>query len=144
MSIKDLYTSGFIKRNNGHFAAIVRVALSDGEIVDSEKEFLDRIARKLSISESEYEAILENPTAYPINPPTTYNRRLERLFDLVRMVYVDLDIKESQISVLERIAVGLGFAPANATYVVHKALALIGDGVDDLDTFSDEIKNMNR
>lgn len=144
MSIKDLYTSGFIKRNNGHFAAIVRVALSDGEIVPSEKEFLDRLARKLTISEAEYAEILENPTAYPINPPTTYNRRLERLFDLVRMVYVDLDIKENQIAVLERIAVGLGFAPANVTYVIHKALALIADGVDDVDTFSDEIKNMNR
>lgn len=144
MSIKDLYTSGFIKRNNGHFAAIVRVALSDGEIVASEKAFLDRLARKLSIEEEEYAEILENPTAYPINPPTTYNRRLERLFDLVRMVYVDLDIKESQIAVLERIAIGLGFAPANVNYVVQKALDLIAAGVNDVDTFSDEIKNMNR
>lgn len=144
MSFKDLYTSGFIKRNNGHFAAIVRVALSDGEIVDAEKQFLDRVARKLSITESEYAEILENPTAYAINPPTTYNRRLERLFDLVRMVCADLDVKDSQIKVLERIAVGLGFAPANVTYVVHKALALVAEGVDDLDTFSDEIKNMNR
>lgn len=144
MSIKDLYTSGFIKRNNGHFAAIVRVALSDGDIVDAEKQFLDRVARKLSINESEYTDILDNPTNYPINPPTTYNRRLERLFDLVRMVYADLDVKDSQITVLERIAVGLGFAPANVTYVVHKALALVAEGVDDLDTFSDEIKNMNR
>lgn len=144
MSIKDLYTSGFIKRNNGHFAAIVRVALSDGDIVEAEKQFLDRLARKLTISESEYANILENPTAYPINPPTTYNRRLERLFDLVRMVYADLEVKDAQISVLERIAVGLGFAPANVTYVIQKALALVAEGVDDLDTFSDEIKNMNR
>lgn len=144
MSIKDLYTSGFIKRNHGHFAAIVRVALSDGEIVEEERQFLDRLANRLSIGEVEYANILENPTNYPINPPTTYNRRLERLFDLVRIVYVDLDIKENQIKVLERIAVGLGFAPANVAYVVHKALALVGDGVDDLDTFTDEIKNMNR
>ena len=94
MSIKDLYTSGFVKRNHGHFAAIVRVALSDGEIVEQEQEFLDKLANRLSITEDEYGEILKNPTNYPINPPTTYNRRLERLFDLVRMVYVDLDVKE--------------------------------------------------
>ena len=144
MSIKDLYSSGFVSRNQGHFAAIVRVALSDGKIVEEEKLFLQRLAKKLSIGEVAYAEILEDPTNYPINPPTTYNRRLERLFDLVRIVYVDLDIKEKQITMLERIGVGLGFAPSNVEYIVRKALQLIGDGVVDVDTFSDEIKNMNR
>ena len=144
MSIKDLYSSGFVSRNQGHFAAIVRVALSDGKIVEEEKLFLQRLAKKLSIGEVAYAEILEDPTNYPINPPTTYNRRLERLFDLVRIVYVDLDIKEKQITMLERIGVGLGFAPSNVEYIVRKALQLIGDGVLDVDTFSDEIKNMNR
>jgi hypothetical protein len=144
MSIKDLYSSGFVSRNQGHFAAIVRVALSDGKIVEEEELFLQRLAKKLSIGEVAYAEILEDPTNYPINPPTTYNRRLERLFDLVRIVYVDLDIKEKQITMLERIGVGLGFAPSNVEYIVRKALQLIGDGVLDVDTFSDEIKNMNR
>lgn len=144
MSIKDLYTSGFRDRNRGHFAAIVRVALSDGEIVDEERAFLERLARKLDITEMEYNKVLEDPKAYPINPPTTYNRRLERLFDLTRMVFVDMDVKEGQIAVLKRIAIGLGFSPENADYVVHKALALVADGVDDVDDFSAEIKNMNR
>ncbi len=144
MSIKDLYSSGFVARNQGHFAAIVRVALSDGKIVEEEKLFLKRLAKKLSIDEVTYNEILANPTNYPINPPTTYNRRLERLFDLVRMVYVDLEIKEKQISMLERIAIGLGFAPSNVEFIVQKALQLIGDGVLDVDTFSEEIKNMNR
>jgi len=144
MSIKDLYSSGFVARNQGHFAAIVRVALSDGKIVEVEKKFLQRLAKKLNIGEVAYNEILEDPTNYPINPPTTYNRRLERLFDLVRIVYVDLDIKEKQITMLERIGVGLGFAPSNVEYIVRKALQLIGDGVIDVDTFSEEIKNMNR
>ncbi len=144
MSIKDLYTSGFVARNQGHFAAIVRVALSDGKIVEEEQLFLQRLAKKLSIGEVAYAEILENPTNYPINPPTTYNRRLERLFDLVRIVYVDLEIKEKQITMLERIGVGLGFAPSNVEFIVQKALQLIGEGVLDVDTFSEEIKNMNR
>ena len=41
MSIKDLYSSGFVARNQGHFAAIVRVALSDGKIVKEEQLFLE-------------------------------------------------------------------------------------------------------
>jgi len=144
MSIKDLYTSGFVTRNYGHFASIVRVALSDGEISKEEKEFLDRLARKLSISEPEYAKILENPTGYSINPPTTYNRRLERLFDLVRIVYTDLDCDEKQVKMLHRIAIGLGFDPANVKYIIDKALTLVKEGVNYLDDFIQEMKNMNR
>jgi hypothetical protein len=43
MSISDLFDSGFKKRNEDHFAAIVRVAMSDGVINDAEKAFLDRL-----------------------------------------------------------------------------------------------------
>ena len=60
MSFSDLFDSGFKKRNEDHFAAIVRVAMSDGTISESEKDFLDRLARNLSISESDYALILKD------------------------------------------------------------------------------------
>ena len=69
MSFSDLFDSEFKNRNKGHFSAIVRVALSDGELPPEEKEFLDKLAIRLEISQAEYEEILENPSKYPINPP---------------------------------------------------------------------------
>jgi len=47
MSILELFDSGFKKRNEDHFAAIVRVAMDDGIISKQEKEFIDRLARNL-------------------------------------------------------------------------------------------------
>ena len=143
MSISDLYSSGFRDRNKGHFAAIVRVALSDGIITDDEKAFLDRLAGNLDISDSEYENILENPMEYPINPPTFYNARLERLFDLTQMVFADNELGERQQAMLERLAVGLGFTPGNVKYVVSKALELVKQGIDS-NSFKEEIRFMNR
>ena len=102
MSISDLFDSGFKKRNEDHFAAIVRVAMDDGVISDEEKAFLDRLARNLDISEDDYKLIL-----------------------------------------LRKIGIGLGFSPDNVKYVVDKALTLVSNGVD-LDTFIEEIRNMNR
>lgn len=144
MSFSDLFDSGFKKRNEDHFAAIVRVAMADGVISDAEKEFLDRLARNLDISLVDYELILKDYKSHPINPPTTYDRRLERLFDLSRMVYADHIKAEEQVILLEKIAIGLGFKPENAKYVVDKALNLIEAGEDDVDAFSDAIKHMSR
>lgn len=143
MSFLDLFDSGFKQRNEDHFAAIVRVAMDDGIITDEEKAFLDRLARNLDISEDSYKQILKDYKSHPINPPTSYDRRLERLYDLARMVYVDHIKGEHEEFVLRKIAVGLGFSPDNVRYVVDKALTLVSNGVD-LDTFTEEIKNMNR
>ncbi|MRI00766.1 TerB family tellurite resistance protein [Kriegella sp. EG-1] len=143
MSISDLFDSGFRRRNQDHFAAIVRVAMSDGIITIDERAFLDRLARKLDVSEDDYAKILKDYASHPINPPTSYDRRLERLFDLTRMVYADHELGEKQVSMLERMGVGLGFNPINVSYVVDKALKLVSAGVDE-DNFIDEIKNMNR
>ncbi|WP_420570826.1 TerB family tellurite resistance protein [Kordia sp.] len=143
MSISDLYSSGFRKRNQDHFAAIVRVAMSDDVISEEEKAFLDRMARNLDVSEDDYKEILKDYKSHPINPPIMYNERLERLYDLSRMVYADHELGPKQTVILERLGIGLGFSPENVAYVVHKALMLVSKGVD-VDDFKDEIKNMNR
>ncbi|MFL0353066.1 fructose 1,6-bisphosphatase [Xanthomarina sp. GH4-25] len=143
MSFLDLFDSGFKQRNEDHFAAIVRVAMDDGIITDEEKAFLDRLARNLDIGEDTYKEILKDYKSHPINPPVSYDRRLERLYDLSRMVHVDHIKGDTEVLVLKKIAVGLGFTPDNVKYVVDKALTLVSNGVD-LDTFTEEIKNMNR
>jgi uncharacterized tellurite resistance protein B-like protein len=143
MSFLDLFDSGFKQRNEDHFAAIVRVAMDDGIITDEEKAFLDRLARNLDISDEQYKLILKDYQSHPINPPTSYDRRLERLYDLARMVYVDHIKSDHEEMILRKIAVGLGFSTDNVKYVVDKALTLVSNGVD-LDTFTEEIRNMNK
>ena len=143
MSISDLFDSGFKQRNEDHFAAIVRVAMDDGYISDDEKAFLDRLARNLDISELDYKIILKDYKSHPINPPTSYDRRLERLYDLARMVAVDHINHDSKMALLRKIGVGLGFRSVNVKYIVDKALTVVSNGVD-LDTFVEEMKEMNK
>ena len=143
MSISDLYDSGFRKRNNDHFAAIVRVAMSDDVITDTEKEFLDRLARNLDISDADYKTILKDYKSHPINPPVSYDNRLERLFDLTRMVWADGVKEDAQVSLLRKFCVGLGFHAVNVKYVTDKALELIRNNAD-LEEFKYGIKNMNQ
>jgi uncharacterized tellurite resistance protein B-like protein len=143
MSFSDLFDSEFKTRNKGHFASIVRVAISDGDLSQEEKEFLDKLAVRLEISKAEYEEILENPKKFPINPPYSYAHRLERLYDLARMVYVDHVLGPKQKEVLTKFSLALGFTPGNINYIVDKALSLLVIGVD-LDTFVYEMTHMNK
>jgi uncharacterized tellurite resistance protein B-like protein len=143
MSFSDLFDSGFKNRNKGHFSAIVRVAISDGSLSDEERLFIDRLANNLEISKEEYEEIMENPLKYPINPPYLYIHRLERLYDLARMVYTDHVLGPKQKEILIKFALALGFTPGNVNYIVDKALSLLILHVD-LDTFLFEMQHMNK
>ncbi len=143
MSFSDLFDSEFKSRNKGHFSAIVRVAFSDGIVSPVEKAFLDKLAAKLEISDAEYEEILENPLKYPINPPYSHSQRLERLYDLARMVNVDHHLGESKMNLLKKFCLALGFTPGNVNYIVDKALVLV-EAKADLDTFVYEMQHMNK
>ena len=143
MSISDLFDSGFKNRNKGHFSAIVRVAMENGHLSAEERHFLDKLAKELEISADEYKEILENPLRYPINPPYLHVHRLERLYDLSRMVYADHVLGPKQKEILTRFALALGFTPGNVHYIVDKALSLLVLNVD-LDTFLYEMQHMNK
>ena len=143
MSFSDLFDSEFKTRNKGHFSAIVRVAIADGNLSFEEKQFLDKLKSRLEISDAEYEEILENPSKYPINPPYLHSQRLERLFDLSRMVYADHILGPKQKEILTKFALALGFTSGNVSIIVDKAFSLLILNVD-ADTFLYEMQHMNK
>ena len=130
MSISDIYSSGFKKRNRDHFAAIVQIAQADGTVTDEEQKFLDRMAINLEIEDEEYQKILSNSSNYNVNPPANEERRLERLFDLTRIIYADYIADDNEKELLNRLVIGLGFTE-NSNEVVTKALNFVSEGKDE-------------
>lgn len=130
MSFTDLFDSGEHRRNLGHFAAIANMATVDGEIGPEEEKLLKRFGVKLNIDESEYAEVLANPTKFPINPPNTTDKRLERLHDLFRMIYVDHGIDDHERFLIEKYAIGLGFSADLAAKVIKRSIQIFSGGVD--------------
>ncbi len=131
MSFSNLYSSGFKQRNRDHFASIVRVALSDGVISKEEEAFINRTAINLEIEEQEVETIKANLDNYPINPPSTEQRRLERLYDLSRMVFADQIADEAEKKIMNRLIIGLGFPHEEVEDIINQSFEQIQKGSDE-------------
>ena len=129
MSFTDLFESGEHSRNLGHFASIANLASIDGAINAEEEKMLKRFARKLDIEEAEYEAVLKNPTQYPINPPNDAERRLERIHDLFEMIFADHDIDDHERFLIERYAIGLGYTAEIAQDLIKRSIAIYSGGL---------------
>ena len=130
MSFSDLYTPGFKSRNRDHFAAIIRIAQADGIISKEEESFINRTAVNLEIEDSEVIKIKANIDSYPINPPATEQSRLERLYDLSRMVFADNIADDAEKNLLKRLIIGLGFAVDKVDQVIEKSFLEISKGSD--------------
>jgi len=143
MGISDFNLSGEQKRNIEHFASIVRLALADEVISENEEKLLKRLAKRFHILDEKYKAILENPQDYPLHTPHNYDKRIERLYDLGKMIYADGEVDGDEAKVLRRICIGLGFPTDNAEKVADEAIHLILND-NDIEEFSKAIKYVNR
>lgn len=143
MSISDLYSSEAHKNNLSHFANIVKLALADEKLDDSEKQLLEKLAKTFQIGEEKYQDILRNADNYAIRPPNSYDERIERLFKLTKMIFADDEVTGSEMIVLRRVAIGLGFSTANAEKVCDEAVHLVLNE-NDFEEFTEAIKAVNK
>ncbi|MBU2948614.1 TerB family tellurite resistance protein [Zobellia uliginosa] len=130
MAIADLYTSGEHRRNLAHFAAIATLASVDGEISSEEKRMLDRFAATFDITESEYKEVMKKENKYPIDPPHTSEKRLERIYDLFRIIFSDHYIDDEEMVLLKKYAIGLGFSGEQADKIIEKSVAIFSGRID--------------
>ncbi|WP_405379911.1 TerB family tellurite resistance protein [Maribacter sp. LLG6340-A2] len=130
MSFADLYTSGEHRRNLAHFAALATLASIDGEISAEEKALLDRFASKLDITKAEYEEVLKKENKYPIDSTPDSEKRLERLYDLFRIIYSDHTIDDEEMILIKKYAIGLGFTGEKADKVIERSIAIFGGRIN--------------
>ena len=130
MSFVDLYSSGEHRRNLAHFSSIASLAAIDGEVNPQEKVLLDRFARKLDITDTEYAEVLSSDNKYPINPPTTSEERLERLYDLFRIIFADHGIDEEEMILINKYAIGLGYSSETAAKLIKRSVEIFGGRLD--------------
>ena len=142
MSISDLYPTGLHEQNLAHFASLIRIALHDGKINAKERLLLERLSLRLDISINEFNEILKNPSKYPMVSPVSYDERLEHLFDLTKMLFLDRNPTIDKTSLMGRIAVELGFPAENVRLIVKESIDFFIKEPD-ADDFKKIIKKAN-
>lgn len=111
MSIGHLFESGEQARQKGHFLNLVMLARVDGVISRQENILLDRVARRLSLTEEQVKEIMDHPEDYPMIPPVTREERYERFIQLIQLLVADGQSDKEEEAMVKRFGVELGFTP---------------------------------
>lgn len=130
MPILDLYNHSEKRRNLAHFAAIATLAAVDGEVNSQEMVLLRSFAHKLDISEKEFKEVMKKSNKYPIDPQNSSEKRLERLFDLFKIIFADNDFDNDEMVLLKKYAIGLGYTSEKADRIIEKSIAIFRGRID--------------
>ena len=122
MSFIDLYNHSEHRRNLAHFAAIATLATVDGELNPAEFTLLNQFAEKLDITEEEYKEVIKNSNKYPIDPPSSSEKRLERLYDLSRIIFADHVIDTGEMVLIKKYAIGMGYSHEDADKIISRSV----------------------
>ncbi|MFD0963790.1 tellurite resistance TerB family protein [Pseudofulvibacter geojedonensis] len=121
MSIIDLFESSEHRNNMAHFAAIYNLAISDGEVNESEKRIILKFKDKLDITDDEYYQIAEEPNKYPIIPQSNLDNRLERILDFFKIIFSDHQLDSPERNLVLRYAIQLGYSETVAKDLISKS-----------------------
>lgn len=130
MPILDLYNHSEKRRNLAHFASIATLAAVDGEVNAQELNLLENFAHKLDISEAEFKEVMKKTNKYPIAPQNSSEERLERLFDLFKIIFADNEVEDNEMVLLKKYAIGLGYPSEKADRIIEKSIAIFRGRID--------------
>ncbi len=130
MSIKDLYNSNSSNNNLAHFGSLASLAAVDGKIGDDEMAVLKQFAHKLQITDAEFKEVMKQENKYPINHQVSYEKRLERFYDLMKIIIADHEVNDHEMVLLKRYAIGLGFPNDKADKLIEKSVAIFTGKID--------------
>lgn len=133
----DLYIDH--KKKLEHLSDLVMLSMADNIISHGEQLFLDNHANFLGIKTEEYYDVLLNPEKYQFNIPLTQKERIEQLFYLANFSFSDGEILGDEVSIMEKIAIDLGFDRVRIDKLIRKAVHLAINQYT-LEKFSKKIK----
>ena len=104
MGLFSVFNKNEDDKNRSHIKNLLEVAISDGELDESELKLIISIAGKFDITEKEVLDMKENRDDITFTPPSSFSSKVKLMEDLVRVLLADKKIEEEEIKICKDLA----------------------------------------
>jgi hypothetical protein len=141
MSYLELFDADHKKQNKGYFIQLINVALADGVISPKEEKLLYRLGHKLGFVDEEIHKLIENPGKSVYNPPYELSKRMEQIYEIVRIIAADEQITKEERHIASCMAVASGFDTNESEKVIDLVIKGIHEDKDEEEILKDYLKS---
>ena len=97
---------------------LINMVMADGKINVSEVEFIQKIAKRMDISNKDVIALFENPQ--PSQPLFSEVQRITHFYKLMLVMNVDNETHEKELVALKNFGLKMGIRPAVSDQILIK------------------------
>lgn len=123
------------KQHIDYFVQLIRIALADDIITDSEMELLHRMGKKLGFTEPEITNIIETTGKSDFIAPYELSARFEQVYDVVKMTLADGVIDKNEMRLANGFAANSGFKESEIPNLMLLLINGIKQGIDHEELF---------
>ena len=114
----------YVNYKNQHLKNLTALAYVDGELHPAERSLLYTVGEKYGLKGWQIAKIIESQAPLQLDMPKDLNKRLDQIYDLVRMMLADNVMEKSEMALCEHVSVNFGFKKE----LIKTILLLIGKG----------------
>lgn len=118
MTILESIRSGKETSDKANFVNLVAVALADGHITHEEYDLLYIVGKRFGANADEVDAIIAEYKEISFDNPDAQSEKLKQFISLIRMMWADGVMEDSELKLVRSFAVGLGFSPEKTNQLV--------------------------
>ena len=124
------------KQDKEHFIHLIQVAHADGKIDDAELQLLHRMGGNLGLTDPEIDDLLASNKQSAYNPPYELSKRFGQLYDVIKMVFADGRVDDSEMKLASSLAIKSGFEEEDLPVLLAVLIDGIKNGEDEEDLFA--------
>ena len=120
--IKNSVESTETKSKKSHLKNLYLIAMADGNLDNSEFDFLLNVANKLYLNPSVVQNVIQYPDDIQFYVPIHNKEKIDQIYDCVLMSIVDGNLNEKEIATCKLIAVKFGFKPIIVDKIIEEII----------------------
>ena len=128
MGLLDIFSNSDQQKRKSHLENLLRVGLADGNLDQTELEYLISLARKLNMPGKELDEILQDKIEIKFKPPSSFEDKVDQLHDLVYMMLINGEIHEKELKICKTLALKLDILPKMVDDIVKLVIDKTTDG----------------
>lgn len=112
-----------------HFLRLYQMALADDNFDVLELQMLYHFAEEREIPKEELDKLFLNPINSNLNIPSDLNTRIEYLYDLTRIIWVDGTINDDEVNTLKKYCKKFEFMEDNIDELANYLIDCVQKGI---------------
>lgn len=128
--IKNSVESAETKSKKSHLKNLYLIAMADGNLDNSEFDFLLNVANKLYLNPSIVQSVIQYPDDIQFYIPLHNKEKIDQVYDCVLMSIVDGNLNEKEIATCKLISIKFGFKPIIVDKIIEQIIKGIANNIE--------------